>query len=87
MPKSLAVLEKAPEMTPVASEQPMRDLVDELALSAGQVFGIIRTAVTGQKISPPLFESLEIIGRDEVLSRMRHAISLLEAAPDVSTIS
>jgi glutamyl-tRNA synthetase len=49
-----------------------------LELSAGQVFGILRTAVTGQRISPPLFESMEIIGKPEVLKRLKHAIALLE---------
>ena len=48
----------------------MRALVEELGLSAGQVFGILRVAVTGQKVSPPLFESMEIIGREKVLARI-----------------
>ncbi len=61
----------APEMTPAAAEPPMRALVEELGLSAGQVFGILRTAVTGQKVSPPLFESKEIIGKAEVIRRMK----------------
>ncbi len=78
--RSLKVLETAAEMTPAAAEPPMRALVEELGLSAGQVFGILRTAVTGQKVSPPLFESMEIIGKDEVLNRMKQAIALLEQA-------
>jgi glutamyl-tRNA synthetase len=78
--KSLAVLESASEMTPAAAEPPMRALVEELGLSAGQVFGILRTAVTGQKVSPLLFESMEIIGRAEVLKRMKYAVELLEQA-------
>ena len=49
-------------------------------MSAGQVFGIMRVAITGQKVSPPLFESMEIIGRETVLERMRRAVQLLEAA-------
>jgi glutamyl-tRNA synthetase len=56
----------------------MRELVERMGLSAGQVFGMLRAAVTGQKVSPPLFESMEIIGRDTVLSRVRGAISDLE---------
>jgi glutamyl-tRNA synthetase len=35
--------------------------------------------VTGQKVSPPLFESMEIIGRDVVLARIRRAVEMLEA--------
>ncbi len=77
--RSLAALEAATEMTPEAAEPPMRSLVEELGLSAGQVFGILRTAVTGQKISPPLFESMEIIGKVEVVQRLKRAISLLDS--------
>ena len=56
----------------------MRELAEQLNLSLGQFFGIVRVAVTGQKISPPLFESMEIIGREIVLSRMKKAIEILK---------
>jgi glutamyl-tRNA synthetase len=78
--KCLTVLEAVPEMTLEVAEPPMRNLVEELGLSAGQVFGILRTAVTGQKVSPPLFESMEIIGKEEVVNRLKSAINLLAQA-------
>ena len=34
-------------------------------------FGPLRTAVSGQRISPPLFESMEILGKHETLERLR----------------
>lgn len=74
----LAIMEKLPEITLPAAEPPLRELAEELGFSAGQVFGILRVAITGQKVSPPLFESMEIIGRAVVLARMRRAIELLE---------
>jgi glutamyl-tRNA synthetase len=43
-----------------------------------QVFGILRAAVTGQTVSPPLFESMEIVGKEKVLERVSRAITLLE---------
>ena len=61
------------------AEPPLRALADELGLKAGQLFGILRVAVTGQKVSPPLFESMEIIGQEKVLERLRRAISILES--------
>ncbi len=76
--KSLRVLEQLAPLTAQNAEPPMRALVDELGLTAAQVFGILRVAVTGQKVSPPLFESMEIIGREKVLERLRRAIALLE---------
>jgi glutamyl-tRNA synthetase len=78
--QSLRVLEGVNPLTAQNAEPPMRALVEELGLSAGQVFGILRVAVTGQKVSPPLFESMEIIGRETVLKRVRKAIEILESA-------
>jgi len=76
--KSLSILEGISTLTPSTTEEPLRGLVDQLGFSAGQVFGVLRVAVTGQKISPPLFESMEIIGKDTVLSRIKAAIQQLE---------
>ncbi len=76
--RCLQVLEELPEITPKAAEPPMRALIEELGLSAGQVFGILRVAVTGQTVSPPLFESMEIVGKQKVLERVRNAIATLE---------
>jgi len=53
-----------------AMEPPMRVLADELGLKAGQLFGSVRWAVTGQKVAPPLFGSLAILGRERVLARL-----------------
>ncbi len=76
--RAYAVLSGLPDMALETAEPPMRALVEELGLSAGQVFGILRVAVTGQKISPPLFESMHIIGKDIVLERVRNAVRMLE---------
>jgi glutamyl-tRNA synthetase len=72
------ILEPLPEITLETAEPPMRALAEELGLKAGQLFGILRVAVTGQKVSPPLFESMEVIGRAKVLERIQNAIQLLE---------
>jgi glutamyl-tRNA synthetase len=77
--KTLAILEKFPELKPESVEPPMRELVEQSGLSAGQVFGILRVAVTGQTVSPPLFESMHIIGQEKVLDRIRSAIAVLES--------
>ena len=66
-------LRRLPEITLESAEPPMRHLAEELGLSAGQLFGILRVAVTGQKVSPPLFESMEIIGKAKVLERIEEA--------------
>lgn len=75
--RSYDILASLPEITHASAEAPMRQLVEALGLVPNQVFGILRVAVTGQTVSPPLFESMEIIGRDKVLQRMKNAIDIL----------
>jgi glutamyl-tRNA synthetase len=59
------------EATPI--EEALRALAEELGEKPRQAFGPIRLAVTGAKISPGLFESLELLGRDESLARLAAA--------------
>ena len=76
--ESHSLLSRFEKITVADVEPLMREYVEKSGLSAGQVFGILRVAVTGQRISPPLFESMEIIGREKVLERIVKAIKLLE---------
>ena len=76
--KALETLAALPDFVPSTAESPMRSLVENLGLSPNQVFGILRVAVTGQTVSPPLFESMEIVGKEKVLERLRKAIAILE---------
>ncbi len=73
-----AILSALPDLDHQTAEPPIRAYVEASGLTPNQVFGILRVAVTGQKVSPPLFESMEIIGRQKCLERIRAAISLLE---------
>jgi glutamyl-tRNA synthetase len=79
--KSYEVLSSLPELSHASIELPMRKLVEDLGLNPNQVFGILRVAVTGQKVSPPLFESMEIVGKEKVLKRILDAIQILEKMP------
>jgi len=72
------ILESLPEITHESANQPLRDLAEQMGLKAGQLFGILRSAVTGQTVSPPLFESMAIIGKEKVLERIQKAIRALE---------
>lgn len=77
--KVLELMQTMPDMNVNTVEPPVRELVEGMGYTVGQVFGILRVAVTGQRVSPPLFESIEIIGRDKVLQRIKKAIELLQA--------
>jgi glutamyl-tRNA synthetase len=54
-------------------EEALRALADELGEKPRNAFAPIRLAVTGSKVSPGLFESLELLGRDRSLARLRAA--------------
>ncbi len=75
--KAVELLSPLPDMKAAGAEPVMRTYVDSSGFSAGQVFGIMREAVTGQHVSPPLFESMEIIGKDKVIQRLQKAAQLL----------
>jgi len=55
-------------------EQALRGaLIEGLGLKPKVAFGAVRIAVTGRRVSPPLFESMEILGREETLRRLQAA--------------
>ncbi|NIN01486.1 MAG: glutamate--tRNA ligase, partial [candidate division Zixibacteria bacterium] len=73
------VIEGVPTLEVETLEQALRALAEEMNLTAGQLFGILRIAVTGQRISTPLIESMVVIGKNEVLYRIARAVELLES--------
>ena len=74
--KASAVLGAA-EFTHAALDAALRAAATELKLKPGQLFQPIRVAVCGRKNSPPLFETLEVLGREVALDRVGRAIELL----------
>jgi glutamyl-tRNA synthetase len=71
---AIAALESVPAWTTVAIDETLRTaLIEKLGLRPKVAFTAIRVAVTGRRVSPPLFESLELLGRDRTLARLRSA--------------
>jgi glutamyl-tRNA synthetase len=70
---ALERLEKVDPWEATALEEALRALADELGEKPRNAFAPIRLAVTGSKVSPGLFESLELLGRDRSLARLRAA--------------
>ena len=65
-----------PTWSTAAIEEALRAaLIEKLGLKPRVAFGPVRIAVTGRKVSPPLFESLELLGRDRSLDRLSRAIA------------
>ena len=77
--RAYQLMQPLTEISLETAEPPLRALADELGLKAGQLFGILRVAVTGQTVSPPLFESMAIIGKEKVMARILDAITVLES--------
>jgi glutamyl-tRNA synthetase len=67
-------LSEVSEWQTAAIEAALRaELVDGLGLKPRDAFGPVRVAVTGRRISPPLFESIELLGRERTLARLAAA--------------
>ena len=73
---SIPALEQLTDWTTPAIEQALRvELLERLELKPRHAFGPLRVAITGRQVSPPLFESMELLGRDISLARLRGALS------------
>lgn len=69
---SITALEQLDTWETAAIEQALRGaLIDGLGLKPRVAFGPLRVAVSGRRVSPPLFESMEILGKQSTLTRLR----------------
>ena len=74
--KSLEVLQGVDDWSHGAIEAKLREaLIDQMALKPRLAFSPVRIAVTGSHISPPLFESMELLGKQRCISRLNAAVS------------
>jgi glutamyl-tRNA synthetase len=80
---ALKVLQKAQEVLPNVEfkhdplDQALRGASQELGIKAGQMFQPIRVAVCGRKNAPPLFETLEVLGKETTAARIESAIRMV----------
>lgn len=65
------------EFTAAAIEEALRTVPEKTGVKPKTAFQAVRVAVTGTAVSPPLFESLELLGRERALSRIRAARDLI----------
>ena len=77
--RSKAILSGLSSFDHQLMEPPLRQLSEELGLKPGPVFGVIRIAVTGKKVTPPLFESISVLGKECALRRIEETIAELKA--------
>jgi glutamyl-tRNA synthetase len=60
-------------------------LIDNLGLKPRLAFGPVRAAITGSRVSPPLFESIELLGRKSTLARIDAALTELGQTESVGS--
>jgi glutamyl-tRNA synthetase len=53
--------------------------IEQLGLKPRLAFGALRTALSGRRISPPLFESMELLGKDETIERLERLRAFVTA--------
>ncbi len=74
---ALPVLEGLADFSHQSQYEAMKAFAKEIGFKNGQVFGSLRAAVTGQRVSPPTFETMEILGKAESIRRIELAIESL----------
>ena len=73
----LAVAGRAERWDAATLEQAIRPLAEELAIKTGDLFGLVRVAITGRTAAPPLFETMDVLGRERTLERLSAAVQKL----------
>jgi glutamyl-tRNA synthetase len=76
-----ALAELADWSTPAIEEALKSALVEGLGRKPRQAFGPVRVAISGRTVSPPLYESIQLLGRERTLARLRAARALTGESP------
>jgi glutamyl-tRNA synthetase len=78
LPVALSVLEEMTDWKKEKLVEALQKLVKEKSWNTGEFFMNFRIAITGSKITPPITDSIEILGRQKTLKRLRRVISLIK---------
>ena len=72
--EAIAALEGVDEWSTAKLEEVLsKALIEDLGLKPRKAYGALRVAISGAAVSPPLFESMELLGRESTLARLRSA--------------
>jgi glutamyl-tRNA synthetase len=72
-------LEKLATWDAATLEDVLRSLATELNLRTGELFGLLRVAITGRTAAPPLFQTMRVLGKEKCLKRLRMTLQVLPA--------
>ena len=79
--KSKSMIDKIVDWDSVTLESNFRELASDLKVKTSAFFGATRIALTGSKAAPPLFDTMQLLGKDAVIKRIESAIFFLNAMP------
>ena len=77
-----AALAAVEPFTAAAVEASLRALADGSGVKSGALFTLVREALTARSVTPPLFETIAVLGRPRTLARLEHALAILAAVPN-----
>ncbi len=75
---SVARVDDLNDWTATSLEAVFRPLAEELGLKTGVFFGLLRVAITGRTAAPPLFQTMEVLGKERCLRRLKSGIDKIE---------
>jgi glutamyl-tRNA synthetase len=75
----LELLDAVPTLEPVPFEAALRALCEKLEWKTKELFMPVRVAISGRKATPPLFDTMALLGKERCRRRLRNAISALKA--------
>ena len=75
--ETISTLESLADFSVNSIEEAIRGLQEKHDWKKGQYFMMIRIAITGRKATPPLFETIEVLGKEETIDRLQKAKNLL----------
>ena len=75
--ETISTLESLADFSVNSIEEAIRELQEKHDWKKGQYFMMIRIAITGRKATPPLFETIEVLGKEETIDRLQKAKNLL----------
>jgi len=76
---SVATLDGLSDWNAASLEAVFRPLAEELKLKTSVFFGLLRVVVTGRTAAPPLFQTMEVLGKERCLKRLKAALDKLSA--------
>lgn len=77
--ESIAATNRVKNWDATLLESVFRPMADELKLKTGVFFGLLTVAITGRMAAPPLFQTMEVLGKERCLKRLKTALYKLEA--------